>query len=99
MEHITNDPFVSSVIAKGYRLRFTSPPLLLQGNMIPPGDTEDPGNARADFPKLQRNAISEISPDTPGFYSNAFMVRKASGGWRPVIYLKQLTLLTFACTP
>ena len=39
---------------------------------------------------LQRNAISEISPDTPGFYSNAFMVRKASGGWRPVIDLKQL---------
>ena len=39
---------------------------------------------------LQRNAISEISPNTPGFYSNAFMVRKASGGWRPVIDLKQL---------
>ena len=39
---------------------------------------------------LQKNAISEISPDTPGFYSNAFMVRKASGGWRPVIDLKQL---------
>ena len=38
---------------------------------------------------LQRNAISEISPDTPGFYSNAFMVRKAAGGWRPVIDLKQ----------
>ena len=39
---------------------------------------------------LQRNTISEISPDTPGFYSNTFMVRKASGGWRPVIDLKQL---------
>ena len=32
---------------------------------------------------LQRNAISEISPDTPGFYSKAFMVRKhLEGGWR-----------------
>ena len=39
---------------------------------------------------LQRNTILEISPDTPGFYSNAFMVRKASGGWRLVIDLKQL---------
>ena len=39
---------------------------------------------------LQKNAISEISPDTPGFYSNALMVRKAAGGWRPVIDLKQL---------
>ena len=39
---------------------------------------------------LQKNAISEISPDTPGFYLNVFLVRKASGGWRPVIDLKQL---------
>ena len=39
---------------------------------------------------LLRNTISEISPDTPGFYSNTFMVRKAAGGWRPVIDLKQL---------
>ena len=39
---------------------------------------------------LQKNAISEISPDTSVFYSNVFLVRKASGGWRPVIDLKQL---------
>ena len=56
------------------------------GNTIPPGDIEDPGISLM----LQRNAISEISPDTLGFYSNAFMVRKASGAWRPVIDLKQL---------
>ena len=39
---------------------------------------------------LQKNAISEISPDTAGFYLNVFLVRKACGGWRPVIDLKQL---------
>ena len=39
---------------------------------------------------LPKKAISEISPDTPGFYSNVFLVPKASGGWRPVIDLKQL---------
>ena len=39
---------------------------------------------------LQKNAISEIPPGTPGFYLNVFLVRKASGGWRPVIDLKQL---------
>ena len=38
---------------------------------------------------LHKNAISEISPDTPGFYSNIFLVCKASGGWPPVIDLKQ----------
>ena len=31
---------------------------------------------------LQKNAITEVPPDSPGFYSNVFLVRKASGGWR-----------------
>ena len=31
-----------------------------------------------------------MPPDSPGFYSNVFLVRKASGGWRPVIDLKNL---------
>ena len=39
---------------------------------------------------LQMNAISEISPDTPWFYLNVFLVRKASGRWSPVVDLKQL---------
>ena len=42
------------------------------------------------FLMLQKNTISEISPDTSGFYSNVFLVRKAFGGWRPDIDLKQL---------
>ena len=39
---------------------------------------------------LQKNAITEVPPDSPGFYSNVFLVRKASGGWRPVIDLINL---------
>ena len=39
---------------------------------------------------LQKYAITEVPPDSPGFYSNVFLVRKASGGWRPVIDLKNL---------
>ena len=39
---------------------------------------------------LQNNAITEVPPDSPGFYSNVFLVRKASGGWRTVIDLKNL---------
>ena len=38
----------------------------------------------------QKNAITEIPLDSPGFYSNVFLVRKVPGGWRPVIDLKQL---------
>ena len=29
-KRITNDPYVLSIVAMGYRLRFTSPPLLRQ---------------------------------------------------------------------
>ena len=39
---------------------------------------------------LQKNVITEVPPDSPGFYSNVFLVRKASGGWCPVIDLKNL---------
>ena len=39
---------------------------------------------------LQKNVITEVSPNSPGFYSNVFLVRKASGGLCPVIDLKSL---------
>ena len=39
---------------------------------------------------LQKNAIMEVPSNSPGFYSNVFLVRKASGGWRPIIDLKNL---------
>ena len=39
---------------------------------------------------LQKNAMTEVPPDSPGLYSNVFLVRKTSGGWRPVIDLKNL---------
>ena len=90
---ITNDPFVSSIVAKGYRLRFTSPPLLLQTPWeirFPQGTQKIQGMQEQISLLLQKNTISEISPDNPGFYSNAFLVRKASGSWCPVIDLKQL---------
>ena len=38
---------------------------------------------------FQKNTITEVPPNTLGFYSNIFLVCKASGGWRPVIDLKQ----------
>ena len=61
------------------------------GNKISQGSTEDPGNVRANILDASKEyAITDIPPDAPGFYSNIFLVRKASGGWRPVIDLKQL---------
>ena len=90
---IMNDPYILSIIAKGYRLRFTSPPLLRQTPWeirSPQGPEEILGIRKQITLMLQKNAITEVPPNSPGFYSNVFLVRKASGGWRPVIDLKGL---------
>ena len=92
-KRITNDPYVLSIVAKGYRLRFTSPPLLRQTPWeirSPQGPQEILGMREQITLMLQKNAITEVPPNSPGFYSNVFLVRKASGGWRPVIDLKNL---------
>ena len=92
-KHITNDPYVLSIVAKGYRLRFRSPPLLRQipWEIRSPQDPKEVLGMREQITiMLQKNAITEVPPDSPGFYSNVFLVRKASGGWRPVIDLKNL---------
>ena len=80
---ITNDPSVSSIVAKGYRLRFTSAPLLLQAPWeirFPQGDIEDPGNARADFP----NASEERNPRNISSHSRVLFERihGTQGIWR-----------------
>ena len=92
-KRITYDPYVLSIVAKGYRLRFTSPPLLRQipWEIRSPQDPKEVLGMREQITiMLQKNEITEVSPDSPGFYSNVFLVRKASGGWRPVIDLKNL---------
>ena len=92
-KRITNDPYVLSIVAKGYRLCFTSPPLLRQipWEIRSPQDPKEVLGMREQITiMLQKNAITEVPPDSPGFYSNVFLVRKASGGWRPVIDLKNL---------
>ena len=92
-KRITNDPYILSIVAKGYRLRFTSPPLLRQTpwEIRSPQDPQEILGMREQISlMLQKNAITEVPPDSPGFYSNVFLVRKASGGWRPVIDLKNL---------
>ena len=92
-KHIRNDPYILSIVVKGYRLRFTSPPLLRQ-TLWELRSLQDPqeilGMREQITLMLQKNAITEVPPDSPGFYSNVFLVRKASGGWHPVIDLKNL---------
>ena len=92
-KRITNDPYVLSIVAKGYRLRFTSPALLRQipWEIRSPQDPEEILGMREQISvMLQKNAITQVPLDSPGFYSNIFLVRKSTGGWRPVIDLKNL---------
>ena len=72
-KRITNDPYVLSIVAKGYRLRFTSPPLLRQiiwEIRSPQGPEEILGMREQITLMLQKNAITEVPPNSPGFYSN-----------------------------
>ena len=74
-KRITNDPYVLSIVAKGYRLRFTSPPLLRQvpWEIRSPQDPQEILGMREQISiMLQNNAVTQVPPDSPGFYSNVF---------------------------
>ena len=82
-----------------YRHRFMSPPLLLKTpwEIRSPQEPQEAQGMREQISlMLQKNAITEVPPDSPGFCSNFFLVRKASEGWCPVIDLKQLNAHIFA---
>ena len=60
-KRITNDPYVLSIVAKGYRLRFTSPPLLRQipwEIRSPQGPEEILGMREQITLMLQKNALT-----------------------------------------
>ena len=62
-KHITNDPSVLSIVAKGYRLRFTSPPLLRQTpwEISSPQDPQEILGMREQITlTLQKNAITGV---------------------------------------
>ena len=69
-KRITNDPYVLSIVAKGYRLRFTSPPFLRQTpwEIRSPQDPQEILGMREQISlMLQKNVITEVPPDSPGF--------------------------------
>ena len=73
-------------------------PLLLEAQWeirSPKGPQEVKGMREQISLMLQKNAIMEVPPDSPGLYSNVFLVCKSSGGWCPVIDLKQLNAHIF----
>ena len=79
-----------SSVTKGYRLCFMSPPLLRKTpwEIRSPQGPEEILSMREQISLCFRR--TEVPPNSLGFYSNVFLVRKASGGWCPVIDLKSL---------
>ena len=96
---IINDPYVLSIIAKGYRHRFTGPPLLSRphGKYDLPGWVpEGSGNARANIPDALEERDIGGTPRFSRILFKLFLVRKASGGWCLVIDLTQLNVHIYA---
>ena len=92
-DHITKDNMIRRVIHEGYRLPLRgNPPLRsFPDNIKLPKGMDRRKAVMTEIQSLiQKGAVRQVNPYTPGFYSHIFVVPKASGGWRPVIDLKAL---------
>lgn len=94
-ENLTSDKWVLQTISTGYRIEFTGPCQLTRAPLW----TQIPRNIKrrqaleSGLEKmLKKQAIIPVNPllDGPGFYSSLFLVEKRSGGWRPILNLRNL---------
>ena len=77
----------------GYRIPFDRPPPLSECPISLPAYS--PHSIRGvalnqELQNLLRKGAVEPVPQSPGFYSRLFLVKKASGSWRPIIDLSTL---------
>ena len=96
-KNISTDKWTQSVIRNGYRIRFRV--RLKLTRVVPqflratPSDPEKIQLLQTEVKSmLDKHAIEPVSSCHPkgGYYSRLFLVRKKSGGWRPVIDLSRL---------
>ena len=88
------DPWVMRIVQWGYKIPFvTLPPLRLQGQetTYPKGSLKW-SSLNQSVQELRNKGAIEPAPLTPGFYSRFFLVRKATGEWRPIIDLSSLNV-------
>ena len=93
-EKITQDPWVLSVIRKGYKLELETMPAL-SSHPIPFNMPKNPEKRKVMIQEvckmLEKGAIEIVDPSlTPGFYSPIFLTPKKDGTMRPIINLKKL---------
>ena len=88
------DPWVMHIVQWGYKIPFvTLPPLRLQRQetTYPKGSLKW-SSLNQSVQELRNKGAIEPAPLTPGFYSRLFLVRKATGEWRPIIDLSSLNV-------
>ena len=82
------------IVQWGYKIPFVMlPPLKLQGQetTYPKGSLKW-SSLNQSVQELWNKGAIEPAPLTPGFYSRLFLVRKATGEWRPIIDLSSLNV-------
>ena len=87
------DSWVVEALRVGYRIPFDRPPPLSECPVSLPAYS--PHSIRGvalnqELQKLLRKGAVEPAPQSPGFYSRLFLVKKASGSWLPIIDLSTL---------
>ena len=87
------DSWVVEALRVGYRIPFNRPPPLSECPISLPAYS--PHSIRGvalnqELQNLLRKGAVEPAPQSPGFYSRLFLVKKASGSWRPIIDLSTL---------
>ena len=88
------DPWVMRIVQWGYKIPFvTLPPLRLQGQetTYPLGSFKW-SSLNQSVEELRNKGVIEPAPLTLGFYSRLFLVRKATGEWRPILDLSSLNV-------
>ena len=85
--------WVVEALRVGYRIPFDRPPPLSECPLSLPAYS--PHSIRGvalnqELQDLLRKGAVEPAPQSPGFYSRLFLVKKASGSWRPIIDLSTL---------
>ena len=93
-QNITNDQWVLSLIKNGYQIPFKKqPPLSREPIFFQQSQRRELEEEVTSL--LQKGAVEEIQPETPGFYSRIFLVPKKNGKLRLIIDLSTLNKYVF----
>ena len=79
--------WIVEALRVGYRIPFDRRPPLFERPLSLPAYSRQ---SIKELQTLLRKGAVEPDPQSPGFYSCFFLVRKASGSWRPIIDLSSL---------